>query len=93
MGDDYCNSVVSRISGSLTHGFHSRESTSTSENEGAEGRGQFLITGMEVRKQVVDVKAVRGAEIGSNHYLVLMKVKLKSQVRKKNSGRQVNQHI
>ena len=42
--------------------------------------------GMEVRKQVVDVKAVRGTEIGSDHYLVLMKVKLKSQVRKKNSG-------
>ena len=48
---------------------------------------------MEVRKQVVDVKAVRGAEIRSNQYLVLMKVKLKSQVRKKNSGRRVNQHI
>ena len=26
---------------------------------------------MEIRKQVVDVKAVRGAEIGSDHYLVL----------------------
>ena len=47
---------------------------------------------MEVSKQVVDVKAVRGAESGSYHYLVLMKVKLKSQVRK-NSGRQDNQHI
>ena len=47
---------------------------------------------MEVRKQVVDVKAVRGAELGSNHYLVLMKVKLKSQVRK-DSGRRVNQQI
>ena len=49
--------------------------------------------GMEVRKQVVDVKAVRGAEIGNDHYLVLMTVKLKSQVWKKNSGRRVNQHI
>ena len=48
---------------------------------------------MEVTKQVVDVKAVRGAESGSYHNLVLMKVKLKSQVRKKNSGRQDNQHI
>ena len=47
---------------------------------------------MEVRKQVVDVKAVRSAEIGSDHYLVLMKVKLKSQVRK-DSGRRVSQHI
>ena len=48
---------------------------------------------MEVRKQVIDVKAVKGAEIGSDHHLVLMTVKWKSQVRKKNSGRQVNQHI
>ena len=62
------------------------------------GRGlrtiiDYFLIGIEVRKQVVDVKAVRGAEIGSDHYLVLMTVKLKSQVRKKNSGRQVNQHI
>ena len=48
---------------------------------------------MEARKQVVDVKTVRGAEIGSDYYLVLMKVKLKSQVRKKVSGRWVNQHL
>ena len=48
--------------------------------------------GMEVRKQVVDVKAVRGAEIGNDHYLVLMTVKFKSQVWK-SSGRRVNQHI
>ena len=48
---------------------------------------------MEARKQVVDVKTVRGAEIGSDYCLVLMKVKLKSQVRKKDSGRRVNQHI
>ena len=62
------------------------------------GRGlrtiiDYFLIGIEVRKQVVDVKAVRSAEIGSDHYLVLMKVKLKSQVRKENSGRQVNQHI
>ena len=38
---------------------------------------------MEARKQVVKVKVVRDAEIGSGHYLVIMKMKLKSQVRKK----------
>ena len=37
MGDDYCSSAVSTISGSLTHGFHTRESTSTPRNAGAEG--------------------------------------------------------
>ena len=62
------------------------------------GRGlrtiiDYFLIRMEVRKQFVDVKAVRGAVIGSDQYLVLMKVKLKSQVRKKNSGRWVNQHI
>ena len=60
------------------------------------GRGlrtiiDYFLIGMEARKQVVDVKAVRGTEIGSD-YLVVMKVKLKSQVRK-NSGRRVNQHL
>ena len=48
---------------------------------------------MEARKQVVNVKVVRGAKIGSNHYLVLMKVKLRSQVRTKNSDRWVSQQI
>ena len=62
------------------------------------GRGlrsiiDYFLIGMEARKQVVDVKTVRGAEIGSDYYLVLMKVKLKSQVRKKVSGRRVNQHL
>ena len=36
----------------------------------------FLVS-KESRKQVTDVKAMRGAEIGSDHYLVLMKIKLK----------------
>ena len=46
---------------------------------------------MEVRKQVADVKVVRGAEIGRDHYPVLTKMKLKSQVKKNNSGRRMNQ--
>ena len=37
MEDDYYSSAVRTISGSLTHGFHTRESTSTSKNAGAEG--------------------------------------------------------
>ena len=37
MGDNYCSSAVSTISGSLTHGFHTRESTSTPRNAVAEG--------------------------------------------------------
>ena len=48
---------------------------------------------IEARKQIVDVKVVRGAEIGSGHDLVLVKVKLKSQVRKNNSGRCVTLQI
>ena len=61
------------------------------------GRGlrsiiDYFLTGMKTRKQVVDVKVVRGAKIGSDHYLILMKLKLKSQVRK-NSDRHVNQQI
>ena len=42
--EDYCSSAESTISGSLTHGFHTRESTSTPRNAVAEGCGQLLIT-------------------------------------------------
>ena len=54
------------------------------------GRGlrsliDYFLVGKEARKQVMDVKAVRGAEIGSDHYLVLMKIKLKAR-RVKNSS-------
>ena len=53
----------------------------------------YFLVGKEVRKQAIDVKAVRGAEIGSDHYLVLMKIKLKVKRVKENrqeegSGRQ-----
>ena len=54
------------------------------------GRGlrsliDYFLVGKEARKQVMDVKAVRGAEIGSDLYLVLMKIKLKAR-RVKNSS-------
>ena len=47
--------------------------------------------GKEARKQVIDVKAVRGAEIGSDHYLVLMKIKLKVRNVKKCKQERVRQ--
>ena len=37
MGDGYCSSAVSTISGPLTHGFYTRESTSTPRSAVAEG--------------------------------------------------------
>ena len=45
------------------------------------------------RKQVLDVKAVRGAEIGSDHYLVLMKIKLMMERRVRGRDRRVKQQI
>ena len=47
----------------------------------------------EARKQVIDVKAVRGAEIGSDHYLVLMKINLKLRSVKKSRQERVRQQI
>ena len=49
--------------------------------------------GKEARTQVIDVKAVRGAEIGSDHYLVLMKIKLKVKKVKKSRQEVVRQQI
>ena len=46
-----------------------------------------------MRKQVIDVKAVRGAEIGSDHYLVLMKIKLKVKRVKENRQEEGRQQI
>ena len=51
--------------------------------------------GKEARKQVIDVKAVRGAEIGNDHYLVLMKIKLEVKVKKSRQEgvkQQINMH-
>ena len=44
--------------------------------------------GKEARNQVINVKAVRGAEIGSDHYLMLMKIKLKVKRVKENRQRE-----
>ena len=79
VGDGYCSAAVSTTSGSLTHGFHTRESTSAYTWE-CRGRGlrsiiDYFLIRMEARKQIVDVKVVRGAEIGSGHDLVIMKMK------------------
>ena len=43
--------------------------------------------GKEARKQIVDVKVARGAEIGSDHYIVLLKVKLRMQKWKRSAVR------
>ena len=42
--------------------------------------------GKEARKQVVDTKVVRGAEIGSDHYLILLKIKLRAKRRSGGEG-------
>ena len=46
----------------------------------------IILVGNEARKQVVDTKVVRGAEIGSDHYLVLLKIKLKAKRRTGGEG-------
>ena len=53
----------------------------------------YFLVGKEARKQVIDVKAVRGAEIGSDHYLVLMKIKLKVRRMKENRQEEGRQQI
>ena len=62
------------------------------------GRGlrsmiDYVLIGKEARKKVANVKVVRGVEIGSDHYLVLMKVKLKLQRGQKTTERQPSQRI
>ncbi len=51
------------------------------------------MVGKEARKQVIDVKAVRGAEIGSDHYLMLMNIELKVRKVKKSRQEGVRQQI
>ena len=50
------------------------------------GRGlrslsDYFVIGKGYRKQVVDVKVVRGAELGTDHYLVLMNINMKMERR------------
>ena len=47
----------------------------------------FFIVRRALRPGVVDVRVVRGVELGSDHHLVLMKVRLK--VKKQKKGREV----
>ena len=49
--------------------------------------------GKKTRKQIVYVKVVRSAEIGSDHYLVLLKVKLRMQKWKRSAIRGMRQQI
>ena len=79
VGDSYCSSAVSTTSESLTHGFHTRESTRTYTWE-CRGRGlrsiiDYFLIRMEARKEIADVKVVRGAEVGSGCDLVIMIMK------------------
>ena len=46
----------------------------------------YFLVGKEARKQVVDTKVVQGAEIGSDHYLVLLKIKLRAKRRTGGEG-------
>ena len=50
----------------------------------------YFLIAKETRKQIVDVKVVRGAEIGSDHYLVLLKVKWRRQKWKRTTVRVVD---
>ena len=57
VGDGYCSAAVSTTSGSLTHGFHTRESTSAYTWE-CRGRGlrsiiDYFLIRMEARKQML----------------------------------------
>ena len=42
----------------------------------------YFVVRKDMKRQLKDVKVVRGAEIGSDHYLVLMVIKLELKVEK-----------
>ena len=90
---DFCSSVESTVFGFPTPGFHTKESTWECRGKGLRSLIDYFLVGKEARKQVIDVKAVRGAEIGSDHYLVLMKINLKLRSVKKSRQERVRQQI
>ena len=96
-GRRFCSSAVNTAFGYPTPDSHTKEYTSTRGNVEAKGSGlsltMYLLVGKEARKKVIDVKAVRGAEIGSDLYLVLMKIKLKVRNVKKSRQEWVRQQI
>ena len=53
----------------------------------------YFLIGKEARKQIIDVKIVRGAGIGRDHYLVLLKVKLRMRKWKKTAVGGIRQQI
>ena len=62
------------------------------------GRGlrsltEYFLIGKGYRKQVVDVKVVRGAELGSDDYLVLMNINMKMERRIRGMDRRMTQQI
>ena len=62
------------------------------------GRGlrsltDYFLIGKGYRKKVVDVKVVRGAELGSDHYLVIVNINLKMERRMRGMDRRMKQQI
>ena len=53
----------------------------------------YFLIGKGYRKQVVDVKVVRGAELGSDQYLVLMNINMQMERRMRGMDRRVKQQI
>ena len=95
MAGDFCSSAVSSLWISNTWFPHKRIHKYTWECRGRGLRSliDYFLVGKEARKQVIDVKAVRVAEIGSDHYLVLMKIKLNVRNVKKSTQERVRQQI
>ena len=88
---DFCSSVESTVFGFPTPGFHTKESTWECRGKGLRSLIDYFLVGKEARKQVIGVKAVRGQR--SDHYLGLMKIKLKVRNVKKSRQERMRQQI